>query len=79
VSARNLFHVSGNGNAADDQSGNVLSRLEVAVLAAFVASELAQDGELKFMVYAVDEYGTEIIKVSDTSTRESEAVVRCGT
>jgi hypothetical protein len=74
VSARNFFSVSGDGNAVDDQAGTVLSRSEVLALAVFVASKLTQVGELRVMVCAVDEYGSEI-KLPDFATLER--VVRC--
>jgi hypothetical protein len=61
VSARNFFPVARNG----DQACSVLSRPEVARLADFIASELAQDEKhsQRFMVYAVDKHGSEVIKL----------------
>ncbi len=58
--------VANNGDTIDDEAYAVMSRPEVARLADFIASKLAPDGEHSqgFMVYAVDETGSEVVRVA---------------
>jgi hypothetical protein len=70
VSARN-FTIPNNGNTIDDETCAVLSRPELARLADLIASKLAPHGEHSqgFMVYAVDEHGSEVVKVAIAAPR----------
>ena len=70
MSARN-FIIPNNGNTIDDETCAVLSRPELARLADLIASKLASKGghSQGFMVYAVDEYGSEVVKVAIAAPR----------
>jgi hypothetical protein len=70
LSARN-FAIPNNGNTIDDETCAVLPRPELARLADFIASKLAPHGEHSrgFMVYAVDEYGSEVVKIAIAAPR----------
>jgi hypothetical protein len=70
VSARN-FAIPNNGNTTDDETCAVLSRAELERLADFIACKLVLHGEHSqgFMVHAVDEYGSEVVKVAIAAPR----------
>jgi hypothetical protein len=64
VSARNLA-VSNDSCTIDDETCAVLSRPELERLADLLAYKLAPRGEHSqgFMVYAVDEHGSDVVKI----------------
>ena len=72
--ARYFFHVLGKRKAINDKKGTVFAGPEVAAIhAAFIATELAQEGDeyQEGVVSVLDETGREVARISVSfATRE---------